>query len=302
MKKYIKLYQSFLTILLLCSVVVVPAIAQEEVANETSGSEKDLRPVKNTFEGMWIIDNQSVMVPVKGTFEFAIQHRFGSIKNGYDDFYGLFAPSNIRLGFNYAPVERLMVGFGFTKQNMTLDFNAKLAIIRQARHGGSPMSLTYFGNVAMDTRKKENFVNSTDRYSYFNQLILASKLTENFSVQVAPSLSHFNAIDAYIDENNDVVGKMEHDHIAVSVSGRYKIRPSMAIIVNYDQPITKHFTNNPNPNISFGLEIGTSAHTFQIFCGNYYSIIPQRNNMFNSNNYEDGEFLIGFNITRLWNY
>ncbi|HLF65445.1 MAG TPA: DUF5777 family beta-barrel protein [Saprospiraceae bacterium] len=301
MKKYIKAELYFLVTLFICTVIAVSINAQTDAVDETTGTEKDLRPVKNTFEGVWLIDNQSVMVPIKGTLEFDIQHRFGVVKNGYDDLFGLYAPSNIRIGFSYTPVERLMLGFGFTKQNITWDLDAKYAILRQARQGGSPVSLTYFGNVAIDTREKENFVNSTDRYSYFNQLILARKVTENFSVQVAPSLSHYNAVEAYFNDEGDIQGKMNNDHLAVAVSGRYKITPAMSLIANYDQPITEHLTNNPNPNISFGLEISTSSHAFQIICGNYASIIPQRNNMFNRNNYEDGEFLIGFNITRLWN-
>jgi hypothetical protein len=241
------------------------------------------------------------MVPVKGTFEFAIQHRFGTIENGYEDFWGIYAPSNIRLGFSYTPVEKLLVGFGFTKENITWDFDAKYAILQQARKGGSPVSLTYFGNVAIDTRNKENFVNSSDRFSYFNQLILARKISDDLSIQVAPSWTHFNAVPGYVDEDDDIQSTMENDHIAISVAGRYKVTSTLAIIANYDQPITQHYANNPNPNVSFGVEIGTSSHTFQIFMGNYKSIVPQRNNMFNTNNYQDGEFLIGFNITRLWN-
>jgi hypothetical protein len=281
--------------------MVLPGAAQNDMSMQSTDTTKDLRPVKNTFEGMWVIDNQTVMVPVKGSFEFAIQHRFGNIENGYDDFWGLFAPSNIRLGFGYTPVDKLMLGFGFTKYNVTWDFNAKYAILKQAYKGGSPVSLTYFGNVAVDTRDKSNFANSSDRFSYFNQLILARKVTDKFSVQVSPSWSHYNAVEGYYDENGDVQGKMENDHIAIAVSGRYKVTNAMSIIANYDQPITQHPTNNPNPNISFGIEIGTSSHTFQIFAGNYYNIVPQANNMFNTNNYEDGEFLLGFNITRLWN-
>lgn len=37
--------------------------------------------VKNTFEGNHIIDNQTVVVPIKGTFEFDIQHRFGTFEH-----------------------------------------------------------------------------------------------------------------------------------------------------------------------------------------------------------------------------
>ncbi len=40
--------------------------------------------------------------------------------------------------------------------------------------------------------------------------------------------------------------------------GCYKLTPKMAAIVGYDQPITKHTTNNPYPNISFGLEVVTT--------------------------------------------
>src|SRR5215213_5438610 len=62
-----------------------------------------LKPVKNTFASVWVIDNQTVMVPIKKTLEMDIMHRFGTVENGYDDFWGFFAPSNIRLGVNYSP-------------------------------------------------------------------------------------------------------------------------------------------------------------------------------------------------------
>ena len=86
------------------------------------------------------------------------------------------------------------------------------------------------------------------------------------------------------------------------LGGRYKISERTAIIANYDQPLSEHLTNNPHPNLSFGIELSTSSHAFQIFAGNYYGIVPQSNNVYNQNDYRDGQFLIGFNITRLWNF
>lgn len=274
-------------------------LAQDEEATTTT-----VRPVKNTFDGNWLIDNQTVMVPIKGSFEFDIQHRFGTVKNGYDDFWGLYAPANMRLGFSYAPIEKLNLGFGFTKSNLMWDFNAKYALFQQARSGGSPLSVTYFVNMAWDTRDDAlgKFLNYTDRFSYFHQLMVARKVTDAFSVQVAGSVSHFNSVPAYINTNKEITGLMKNDHVAVSVSGKYKIGPWINIIANYDQPITQHKRNNPNPNVSFGLEMTSSSHTFQIFAGNYSYLVPQRNNVFNSNDGGNGEFLIGFNITRLWNF
>ena len=271
----------------------------EGVVQTLAIKSRGLQRVGNTFESIWLIDNQTVHVPLRKTLEFDILHRFGTIKNGYSDFLGLYAPSNIRLGFGYTPINRLMVGFGFTKDRLLWDINWKYAILRENKDKSIPVSITYFGNIGIDTRKKENFVNKTDRYTYFHQLMIAKKLTRDLSVQGSINLSHFNAVEGYIDDDGVQKGKMKNDHFSFSVLGRYKISDAFAFIGNYDQPITKHVTNNPNPNISIGVEIATPLHAFQVFLGNYKWIVPQYNNVLNQNNFEDGAFLIGFNITRL---
>jgi hypothetical protein len=279
-----------------------------KVTEEVAAPAK-VKPVKNTFDGIWIIDNQTVMVPIKGTFEMDIMHRFGTVKNGYEDFWGWFAPSNIRLGFEYVPINNLMVGASLTKENMTWEGYVKYAIIKQTK-GKSPVSVTYYGDMAFDTRKDADnsiFKYTSDRISFFNQLIIARKVTDKFSVQISPSVSHVNSVNGYYTKSDstgkEIFKEMQHNHFAIAISGRYKLKEAMAIIINYDQPITKHNTNNPKPNFSFGLELSTSSHAFQFFLGNYGSITPQRNNYFNQNDpHYIGQYLIGFNITRLWNY
>lgn len=306
------------------------AIAQDDSSTVTKEEKavKKAKPSKNTFQSVWIGDNQTVMVPVKGTMEMDIMHRFGVINNGYKDFWGFFAPSNIRLGINYAPIKNLFVGIGITKGNMLVDGNAKYSIIRQTK-GKYPVSVSYYTNIAFDTRKDEDkslFKYSTQRISFFNQLIIARKVTNKLSVQLAPSISHQNAVDGYYTKNDStgtaIFKYMKNDHFAVAFSARYKITTVTSVMINYDQPITKHATNNPDPNLSFGVEFNTSSHSFQLFVGNYAYINPQRNNLFNTNapfSYTDktmthpnlksdgttvkgGRFVIGFNITRLWNY
>lgn len=316
MKTYIKsiaFIPKFLAALaVMLSLQVVAQEADTLPVTEEVPAVRKPKPVKNTFNSIWIIDNQTVMVPVKGTFEMDIMHRFGTIKNGYEDFYGFFAPSNIKLGFNYSLTNDLMFGVGITKSNMIWDGFAKYAIFRQTP-GKYPVSLTYYVNASYDSREKDKFLHWSDRLMYFHQLMIARKISDKISVQVAPSISHINIVDGYfkyVKTNSTgpdsikatVEGLMKHQHFAIALSGRYQIKESMAILVNYDQPITKHMSGNPKPNISFGLELSTSAHSFQIFLGNYYFITPQRNNYFNQNKYENGQFLIGFNITRLWNY
>jgi hypothetical protein len=294
-------------------------------AQDTTGVAKQqttplkARPVKNTFDGTMIIDDQTVIVPVKGTFQFDIMHRFGTFGNGYQDLDGLFAPANIRLGVNYAPINNLYLGIGFSKTDMLWDGNAKYAIIKQTK-GRSPVSVTYYGDMAYDTRFDGDhslFPRTTDRLTSFNEIIIARKFSDKFSLQIAPTLSHQNAVNGYYTKldstGSKVFEEMRHDQFGIAVAGRFKISESTSIIVDYDQPITQEPTKNPHPNVALGFEFTTSGHTFQIFMGNYSMLNPQHNNLYNQNNpfsYTDangtrvkgGQFCIGFNISRLWNF
>lgn len=324
MKSFIKkgtglrVFASFLVICLL--VLSSNGFAQDSTAIEGPPPPVKEKPVKNTFESVWILDNQTILVPQKKTLEIDIMHRFGVVTNGYSDFWGLFAPSNIRLGVNYVPINRLNVGVGLTKSNMLLDGNAKYSIITQTPHK-FPVSVSYYANMAYDTRKDPDggiFKYESQRFSFFHQVMIARKITDKLSLQIAGSLSHQNSVDGYYTKN-DSTGKvifknMKFDHFAFSFSGRYKLTDVTSLMFDYDQPITKHATNNPNPNLALGIEFNTGGHSFQFFVGNYSYLNPQRNNLFNTNSpfaYTDkttgkkvkgGQFLIGFNITRLWNY
>jgi len=280
--------------LLLLGIFMIPCGLNAQ--DDATDKEVVDKPVRSVFESALLIDNQSVLVPSKGTFEFDIQHRFGTMNNGYDDLWGLYASSNIRLGFGYAPIENLYVGVGLTKFKHLIDLNAKYSILKQTRSGAIPVFVTYYGNMAFDTRsedRREEVFHSSDRISYFHQVIIGRKFNKWLSVQVAPSVSHYNIVD----------DSRDHDHFAVAFGAQVKATDALHLLVNVDQPITQHPFNNPNPNVSFGIQMATSSHAFQIFIANSSRILPQETNVFNNKNFSDnfGEnFLIGFNITRLW--
>ena len=288
-----KLFLGFFAMLLCLTV-----FAQEEEEKHDI-LHRPLQRIGHTFESIWLIDNQTVLVPLVGTAEMDIMHRFGVVKNGYSDFFGLYAPSNIRLGFNYVPINNLQLGLGFTKDRLLWDFNAKYSILREYGEKISPISLTYYVNMGADTREKDNFEDPLDRLSYFHQIMIAKKLTYNLSAQAAFSFSHFNRVPAYKNDEGVEESRMKNDHMALSIIARYKISDATAFIGGYDQPLTKHELNNPYPNISLGFEIATPLHAFQMFIGNYRWQVPQYNNVFNQNDFSEGEFVIGFNITRL---
>ena len=315
MKPYI-IHRSFrIVVALLCLLSILNAGYGQTDSSQTTTSESDqqttaqpksAKPVKNTFESIWILDNQTVMVPIKKTFELDFMHRFGTWDGGYQDLYGLFVSANVRFGFNFVPIDKLLVGVSLTEYNLTWEGYAKYALLKQTP-GKWPVSVTYYGDAALPT-KKGSYLHNSDKWMFFHQLLVARKISDRFSIQVAPSITHRNTVQGFYTGDTTAGGKsviekaMHHDHFAIAFSGKVKLSNTLDILLNYDQPITKHYTNNPYPNLSAGLEINTSSHTFQIIVGNYQYITPSNNNYFNKNDFKSNQFLIGFNLTRVWNF
>jgi hypothetical protein len=282
------------------------------------------KPVKNTFQSQWIIDNQTILVPVKGTLEVDFQHRFGFVGNGYQDFWGLFSPQfNIRFGASYTVIKNLSLGIGITKTGLLWDGNAKYSLITQTPNV-YPVSVTFYGNMAINTFKNATLydgspiMHNSDRLSYYTSVIIGRKVTDKFSVQLTASLSHQNAVSGFYTKNDttgtETYKSMHHDHFALALSGRYKLTEVTSILFDYNQPVTKHPNYNPDPSLGLGFEFNTSGHAFQIFVTNYSLLNPQQNNLYNRNSpfsytdkatgtsVEGGQWVIGFNLTRLWNY
>lgn len=268
----------------------------------TQEKEKDSiieKPERPAFESATLIDNPTNVLFSKNTLEVVMAHRFGEINGGTNDLAGFWGASNIRIGLSYAIHDRLTLGYGTTKEGRLQDFNWKVALLRQTRSNKIPVSISYYGNFTLDARTKDKFALKQHRYSYFNQLIIARRFSPNLSLQIAPSVSHYNVVESF----------KQNDRFAIAFGGRYKISDQTSILFDYSQPITS-FDEDPDfseisynhPGISLGVEFSTSAHAFQLFITNYRGIVPQQNYMKNTNDFFNGDFLIGFNITRNYNF
>ena len=279
--------KNFIKIFIVLFMFPVIGIAQEV---EPQQEEKVEKLERAAFESATLIDNQTNVLFGKNTLDVQMQHRFGLIDVD-NTLAGIYGDANIRIALSYALHERLTVGYGTTKDNRLQDFNWKAALLRQTRSNSMPVSVSYYGNFTIDARKKSNFNLVQDRYSFFNQLIIAKKFGQSLSLQIAPSISHYNAVKP----------DMDNDMISIAFGGRAKITPQTAIIFDYSQPITD-FESDPKPGISLGAEFATSGHAFQIFVTNYSGIVQQKNAMMNQNDFFDGDILFGFNITRRYNF
>ena len=269
-------------------------LAQEQkdtiaaVKEDSIPAVKEVEYERAAFESTSLIENQTDRVYAKGTIEMIMNHRFGLV-TGTNDMIGIWAPANIRLAVNYSITDRITVGFGTTKDARLQDFCLKTALLKQTVDGKMPVSVTYYGNMAISALPKENFYHTSDRWSFFNQIIIAKKINKMFSLQLAPSYSHYNVVDA----------PMNNDLFAIEFGGRAKVTSTMSILLDVNQPITSQ-KMAPKSGFSVGTEFSTVGHTFQIFISNYRGIVNQQSNMFNQYEFFEGDFAIGFNISRTW--
>lgn len=284
--------KKFLIVLSL-SLYITSLFAQQDT---TQTNEKS-KPVRFTFGTGILIENQTIATPFKGQLEMEIHHRFAMIKN-YHDLFGIYGSANTRIGLNYGITDRLMIGVGTTKDYQLQDIQWKYQILQQTEDNSMPVSVAYYGNFVIDLRSKDAFgpaasYRNIHRLSYFTQIIVARKLTDKISLQVAPSLIYYNSVP----QTSDSTG-YKNLNLGLSAGARINLFGSHSLILEYDQLLTKQNIDvQPKPNLALGWEIGTATHTFQIFASNYNQIINQRNLVFNTNDFKKGEYLIGFNIT-----
>lgn len=306
MKNRIQIYHSLLLLALIilpCSLLWAQDSLQQENRHE---------PARKAFGSPIFLNGQTDVVNIKKTLEFDIQHRFGTLENGANDLFGIFAPSNIRLGLSFTPLNRLAIGVGISKiiiSNPTVDYNLKFKIFQQARSGGMPVNLVYYGDMGEDTRGGEFFTKYVHRFSFFHELIISRRFNSSLSAMVAPMVAHFNSVDTLY--SNDIFG--------LGIGVKYRVSPMGSVQVGWTQPLNQHDANKagkgfqkdagPKPEFALGYEVVTSSHCFQIFFSTYRDILPQNNLVYNTNTLTTDVggksklgFLVGFNITRLWNF
>ncbi len=271
----------------------------------TAMAQEEAEPVWPIFETVTLVDNQTTYVPMKGSMNVEIQHRFSQIKE-ISDIFGIFGSANTRIGLNYAITDKILLGLGTTRSYVQQDLGWKYNFLQQMS-SGMPVSMAYYGNVVLDARDSKYFApaDQPDEYkfvyriSYLHQVIISRKFGEKVGVQVAPTFVYFNAVPE----------GFRNDNYSLDVGAKFQVLGFHSIILEYDQPLVQpqDVTNESGlvmteaetiyPNVSLGVEIGTSTHSFRVFVSNYNAIVKNRSVAFNNRNPLDGDFQFGFNIS-----
>jgi len=130
---------------------------------------------------------------------------------------------------------------------------------------------------------------TSDRLAYVAELLIARKFSPKFSLQIAPTFVHRNAVNKSIENNDD---------IAIAFGGRFKFTRSLSLIGEYHSRMNVH-ANSPYYNSAgIGLDIETGGHVFQLIFTNSLGLNPNTIVTNTTGNISNGDVRFGFNITR----
>lgn len=247
--------------------------------------------VINTFKSTRIVNGHSIEIFEKNQLDLRISHRFGLLNSGVYDLFGL-DQAKIRIGLEYGLINNLMLGLGRSTFNKTYDGYLKYVLLKQTRGQRKlPFSVVCFSNIAINSLKKyQTDYPFLGRLSYANQLMIASKINSQLSLQLMPTFVHWNMVETDEQSNNTFV---------VGAGFRYLISKSVSINSEYFYRLQD--VDQYHNSFSFGLDIETGGHVFQLHITNSLGMDESSFLTRTSSSWSDGGIHFGFNISREFN-
>lgn len=293
-------FLSFLTITLNAQDDLLQML-EEEVTQENS-SEK----VIATFKGKKLINANTIETTKKKTLDFNITHRFGDMligkADGHHTMWGLDNATNIRFSLDYGITDKLSVGVGRSKTQEHIDGNIKYRFLEQ-KQNGIPLSAAYYTNMAFSAIANIPGDELANRFSYTHQLIVASKISPSISLQILPTLVHRNFVykKAVHPKNN---ATDDHSLFALGFAGRFKFTKRAAFVIDYFLPFSNYRAsgNGYYNALGLGIEIETGGHVFLVNFTNSAGIIENDFLPHTRSSWADGQYKLGFNISRVFSF
>lgn len=265
--------------------------------------------IYQTFKDTRVINTYSIETLQKGMMDVRITHRFGdfinqgSFESAWTTFFGFETAADVAFGVEYGITNNLMIGLhrtkgaGPLKSNMIL--NAKYKFLSQTKDNSMPLSMAVAGSVAVSTMWQSTNTQSlasfprgfAHRMVYSLQVHMARKFGDVFSLQISPTLVWRNLVEHY---DNNALG-------SVSVCARIQVSKVMGILLDANLPFDGmrwSAVNGHRIPLGIGFEFDTGGHVFQINLTNSAGIEPTDYIPYTQLNWAEGQFRIGFTISR----
>lgn len=255
-----------------------------------------------TFKATRLINGQTIETVSKNHLNFWISHRFGAVNSGFiDNFFGL-DEARIRLGLEYGLSDNLTIGLGRSSQEKTYDYYLKYKAIRQSNR--VPVTVTGYLSGAANTMTTGytlpsgstlKFNDNLERQTYCAQILIARKFNEKLSLQIMPTIIHFNKTE---------VADMKNDMLALGIGGRLKLSKRLSLNAEYyfadhgKSSISDKYHNS----LAIGFDIETGGHVFQLHFTNSRGMIERHFIAQTLGEWSNADIFYGFNISRTFSF
>lgn len=267
------------------------AIAQDDLLAEL----EDETPAETfnypAFKAMKIGNLQSTKVAHQGDLYLYVSHRFGTIKDGMDTFFGL-DNANTKIQLVYGLFEGFQLGIGRESLRKTFSGSAKLKLVNQTDQ--TPVNVTAYATINLNSQLEEAQYPSlkyADRLSYTSQFLISRRISNKLSLQLAPT---------YVRQNLVWEAEQKHDQIALGLGGRYKFSKRSSFNIDYVYNFSRWEDSVFKNPLTIGVDIETGGHVFQLLFSNAQSTNEPGFISNAEGDWSDGNIFFGFNIVRVF--
>lgn len=258
-------------------------------------AEKDTVKVKDittaTFKSSRVVNGQSIENVGVGVLDFKILHRFGAINQGGYELFGL-DQATMRMGLDYGLTNRFMFGVGRSTYQKQYDGFIKYKILQQQTGLKEiPVGVSLVSTViykSLRSAPNAQYVEySTDKISYAHQLLIARKFNDYFSLQITPTIIHYNLV---------AQSSLPNDFKSIGISMRQRISKRVNITGEYFYRIDK--LEGYHDPLTFGLDIETGGHVFQLHVTNSTGMTERTFINETTGSWSNKDIRFGFNLVR----
>ena len=245
----------------------------------------------SAFKAIKIVNTQSTKQANEKELYLYVSHRFGSVNGGIKTLFGLDI-ANTKIELLYGLSENLQIGFSRESLKKTYALNAKYNITTQSSKLPFTSSLyaSYNYNSSLDEDIYPNLSNS-DRNLFFGQLLLSKSFSDKISLQLSPSFARKGFAETIFEQENNFI---------LGVASSYRITNRLAFNIEYSANLDRPEISPFNDVLSFGIDIETGGHVFQLLFSNTQTIDDVSVMTDAEGSWKDGEIYFGFNILRVF--
>ncbi len=264
---------------------------EEDLLSEIENS-KTSELATAAFKGLKIVNFASTKMVSKKELYFVVSHRFGSVKTGFEDFFGL-DQAVTRLNLIYGISDGINLGFSRSSFQKIYESSLKLRLVRQ-KVGGFPFTVVSSNNILINTALDKELLPKLEfenRLGYTTQLLISKKFNKNFSLQLMPTFFHDNYVA--IDEQSN-------SQYVVGIGGRHKLTKRWSLNFDYGYHLNRADSSPFINPFSIGFDLETGGHVFQL---HFTNAQPMNTNGFlgqATGDWGQGDFFFGFNLSRVF--